>query len=115
MKYVSNPEFGDGVYLFLHGPILCTIQVTQRSVANPGHELLRLRLSTHCQGELVNHGKSNMNSFDSFITGNRTVWLDNPHGDLKIVILCAHGEINITLKEPNLSIFQSFNIMSLVT
>ena len=51
-------------------------QVTQRSVANPGHELPRLRLSTHRQrtenaghvilgevnrSELVNHGKPNMN------------------------------------------------------
>ena len=35
--------------------------------------------------------------------------------DLKIVILCADSEINITLEEPNLSIFQSFNTILLVT
>ena len=29
--------------------------MTQRSVANPGHELLRLRLSTHRQTENAGH------------------------------------------------------------
>lgn len=90
---MSTPEFGDGfyisIYLFLIPSTLAPsgalwrplapwpqCQVTQRSVANPGHELPRLRLSTHRQrtenaghvilgevnrSELVNHGKPNMN------------------------------------------------------